>query len=567
MTTQTIVLKFGSSVLCSAANLPAAAHEIYRWYRDGWRVAVVVSALDAATEALLAEARSLSSDPDPNALAELLATGERRSAALMGIALDRIGVPARVVDPRDIGFTTSGAPLDAEPVSIDADRVQAYLDQHAVIVVPGFFGFDASARLQLLGRGGSDLTAVVLADALDAEHCRLLKDVDGVYDRDPAVAGRSAARRFATLSCEQAIECARQLIQPKAVRRLEQRNRKAAVAALARSYESLIGPLECTLAPPRRQTPLKVLMLGFGTVGSGVYERLSAAPEYFQVVAALVRDRRKHAARGAPEPLLIDTQDALAHLKVDVVVDALPGLEPSKSLVRYFLAHGVSVVSANKALICDAGPQLEQLAAGAGASLRYAAAVGGSAPMIEAVLREARAGEIVQIAGVLNGTSNYILARCAEGADFDQAIRAAQSAGFAEADPHEDLSGRDAARKLRILSRLAFGRAPDVVDIEPLDRQTLAAKRAALGPRESLRHIARAARSGERIAARVHLEAVPTDSSFGCTRDEWNRLLITRKDSTVAITGRGAGKWPTTEAVVGDLMNIARERSEERVDS
>ena len=110
-----VVLKFGSSVLRSAADLPAAVHEIYRWYRDGARILAVVSAIGDTTEQLLAQARELSPIPDPSAAAQLLATGERTSAALLGVALDRAGVPARVVDPREIGLMVSGSPLDSEP--------------------------------------------------------------------------------------------------------------------------------------------------------------------------------------------------------------------------------------------------------------------------------------------------------------------------------------------------------------------------------------------------------------------------------------------------------------------
>ena len=103
-----VVLKFGSSVLRSRADLPGAVHEIYRWYRDGHRVIAVVSAIGDATDLLLAGARDLASDPEPYALAELLATGERASAALLGIALDRVGIRARVIDPRDIGLLALG---------------------------------------------------------------------------------------------------------------------------------------------------------------------------------------------------------------------------------------------------------------------------------------------------------------------------------------------------------------------------------------------------------------------------------------------------------------------------
>lgn len=177
MSEEIVVLKFGSSVLRTQGDLPAAVHEIYRWYRQGFRVIAVVSAIGDATEQLIRQSRELSSTPEAWATAELLATGERTSAALLGIALDRAGVPARVVNPREIGLEITGPPLDGEPRAINAERVRALLDSHPVLVVPGFFGTDNSGRTQLLGRGGSDLTAIYLSVSLEASRCRLLKDL------------------------------------------------------------------------------------------------------------------------------------------------------------------------------------------------------------------------------------------------------------------------------------------------------------------------------------------------------------------------------------------------------
>jgi aspartokinase len=150
---EVVVLKFGSSVLGSRADLLNAVHEIYRWYRDGSGVIVVVSAIGKATETLLEQSRELSESPEPWATAELLATGERTSAALLGLALDRAGVPARVVNPREIGFEVEGAALDGEPVAVNTELMRKLLRQFPVLVVPGFFGTDAAGRTQLLGPG------------------------------------------------------------------------------------------------------------------------------------------------------------------------------------------------------------------------------------------------------------------------------------------------------------------------------------------------------------------------------------------------------------------------------
>jgi homoserine dehydrogenase len=141
-----VVLKFGSSVLRAREDLPSAVHEIYRWYRDGHRVIAVVSAIGDATDLLLASARDLASSPEPYALAELLATGERAAAALLGVALDRVGVRARVVDPRTIGLLALGTVLDSEPVGVNREQLKSLLTEFPVLLVPGFFGYDEKKR-------------------------------------------------------------------------------------------------------------------------------------------------------------------------------------------------------------------------------------------------------------------------------------------------------------------------------------------------------------------------------------------------------------------------------------
>lgn len=562
MTGDIIVLKFGSSVLHSQAQLPTAVHEIYRWYRAGWRVVAIVSAIGNTTETLLSAARGLACEPQPNATAELLATGERHSAALLGIALDRSGIKARVVDPREIKLTTVGSALDSEPVAVDRTCVETLLNESPVIVVPGFFGYAETGRLQLLGRGGSDLSAVYLANAIGASRCRLVKDVDGVYERDPALPSSTPSRRFASMDYAEALERAGQLIQPKAVRFLERHAASAEVAAIASPYESSVGRFDRTLVEPHKTSPLSVLLLGLGTVGLGVYQRLMAMPEHFRVVGALVRNRAKHSADGIPHELLHDSQDELVNLNCDVVIDALPGLQPSQSLVRYYLTHGVHVVSANKALIAEAGQEFDALATHSAASLRYSAAVGGGAPMLEALRRAAQRTQIRCIAGVLNGTCNYVLDRCAEDLLLGEAIRAAQACGFAEADPSDDLSGHDAARKLRILSRAAFGQELAGLEIQALNTATLMRSRTALQTNERLRLIARAWKLGSKVFGQIQLETVAADDAFAQTRDEWNRLVITcAGDENIVISGRGAGRWPTTEAVMADLFEVHDERS------
>ncbi|MGH8204962.1 MAG: homoserine dehydrogenase, partial [Steroidobacteraceae bacterium] len=552
-----VVLKFGSSVLRSRGDLPAAVHEIYRWYRDGHRVVAVVSAIGSTTDSLLAEASLLQAEPEPGALAELLATGERAAAALLCIALDRAGVPARVADPREIRLSAVGSVLDSELAAVNQERLEELLEAAPVLVLPGFFGHDAHGRLHLLGRGGSDVSAIFVAGATRARRCRLIKDVDGVYDRDPAASADQAAHLLSFVDYESAVERASQLVQPKAVRLLEKHAGSVEVAGLCQPYETLVGDFETERRAMNPCPPARVLLLGLGTVGFGVYRRLEEFPRHFRIVGAFCRDLARHASAGVPAAQLIAAESKLASLEPDIVVDALPSEGPSHALVSRFLASGVHVVTANKALVASGARDLQRLAAGNGVALHYSATVGGSAPMIEAIERSADAGEIHAIAGILNGTSNFILDRCTSGLSFGDATAEAQGRGFAEADPSDDLSGADAERKLRILARHAFGQELDVVDREGLSGTGIARARQAARQGESLRQVARAWREHGRLHGEVRLVAVPAGHPLAGVRAEWNALQVTRANgATTTVTGRGAGRWPTTEAIVADLLRI-----------
>lgn len=556
-----VVLKFGSSVLRAPGDLPGAVHEIYRWYRDGHRVVAVVSAIGDATDLLLAEAHDFATEPEPYALAELLASGERAAAALLGVALDRVGVCTRVADPRDIGLLALGSVLDSEPVGVDREKLKGLLTEFPVLVVPGFFGYDERKRLHLLGRGGSDLTATFLASAVTATRCRLIKDVDGVYESDPAESIGYQPRRLSSLGYEQALALAGPLIQPKAIHLLQRDQRTAEVAALGAAYESHVGCATATLAEAVRVPPTRVLLLGLGTVGGGVYRRLAAMSDHFRVVGAFVRSDSSRNREGISEALLHRNEALVQEIECDIVVDALPGLEPFSQLPPAFLKRGIDVVSANKALIAKFGPALSALAARYGASLRYSAAVGGSAPMVETVRRLASRGDIISMSAILSGTCNYVLEQCAQGVLLSQAVREAQDLGYAEADPSEDLSGRDAARKLRILVHLAFGSEVNGMSIDGIDTDSLTKLLSVDRAGQSLRLIATAAKlHAGRVEANVRLEWLNDIHPLANIGSEWNALAITLvSGETIIVRGRGAGRWPTTEAVVADLFELRRE--------
>jgi homoserine dehydrogenase len=211
-----VILKFGSSVLESPRRFADAACEIAREVSRKRRVVAVVSAAPGATDALLESVASLSRRPPPELVSRVVATGEAVSVALMGVALSEVGIEAHLLDGEGLGIRTSGPTLNADPSHVGVDRLLGLLSTRPVIVVPGFVGLDERGRLSLLGRGGSDLTALFLAHQLGAEECRLVKDVDGVYPADPRTIGPSA-KAFRHASWDVVLEVAGEVVQDKAV--------------------------------------------------------------------------------------------------------------------------------------------------------------------------------------------------------------------------------------------------------------------------------------------------------------------------------------------------------------
>jgi homoserine dehydrogenase len=555
-----IVLKFGSSVLTSEAAIPNAVHEVYRWYRRGFRVIAVVSALGRTTDKLIAQAKEYGAEPDPAHLASLLSIGESTSAALVALALDRAGVPAAVLDPARIDLRTRGDTLDSEPCSVDTGEILAALEDRPVAVVPGFFGRLADGRTALLGRGGSDLSALYLAHALGAR-CRLVKDVDGLYERDPNQPG-PRPRRYEVISYNDALAIDGRIVQHKAVRFARALNLPFEVSSVQSERTTVVGPgpsrLEAVPAQPAR--PLRVAILGLGTVGLGVYRELLACPELFEVTRVAVRSVAKHAANAAPEVLTDDPWEAIES-DCDVVVEAIGGRFPAFDLLARALELGKHVVTANKAVVAHDGAALAQLAKDKGVAFTYSAAVGGAAPLLETVRRLSEAPAIRCVEGVVNGTTNFILDRLLAGEPLDDAIRAAQLAGFAEADPTTDLNGTDAAHKLVILAQEALG---ERVDPATIDRDSLvgldpARVRSAAACGCTLRLVARAHRSGSTLSTTVRLQQLPKDHPLAGATNEWNRLLVHTTDGTsTLVCGRGAGRWPTAEAVLADLFDVSR---------
>ena len=327
--------------------------------------------------------------------------------------------------------------------------------------------------------------------------------------------------------------------------------------------------------------PLRVAMLGAGTVGAAVAEGLlrhldrlvTADGAAIRLIGVAVRDLERARANDISSDLLTD---APAHLvadpEADVIVEVMGGDEPARTLIVAALRSGKAVVTANKHVIAHHGPDLEAAARETGVALRFEAAVAGGIPVLGPLASDLAANDVSRVRGIVNGTTNYILTAMAqEGSPYDEVLEDAQELGYAEADPTGDVEGDDAVNKLVILARLAFGswldpatvgRRPPTArgDGKPgitgvTDQELEGA--AALGL--TIKLLASATRRGDAVEASVVPTAVPADSAFGWTDGVTNRVEIDAEPlGTVGLSGPGAGGAATSSAVLGDLLAIAR---------
>jgi homoserine dehydrogenase len=321
--------------------------------------------------------------------------------------------------------------------------------------------------------------------------------------------------------------------------------------------------------------PLSVGIAGLGTVGGGVLRVLrdnaelvaSHAGRPIAVVAVSARDRGRDRGVKLDGLRWYDDPVALAgDPAVDVVVELIGGSEdPAHALVFAALHAGKPVVTANKALLARHGVGLAVAAEQGGATLAFEAAVAGGIPIIKALREGLAANRIRRIAGILNGTCNFILTSMRErGREFADVLNEAQKLGYAEADPSFDIDGVDAAHKLAILTALAFGRPVDFAGVHVEGIRNVSALDITfakeLGYRIKLLGIARRTEAG--IESRVHPCMVPEDSPLARVDGVYN-AVVAEGDfvGRVMLEGRGAGAGPTASAVVADLIDIARGRA------
>ncbi|MFO1313402.1 MAG: homoserine dehydrogenase [Burkholderiales bacterium] len=319
--------------------------------------------------------------------------------------------------------------------------------------------------------------------------------------------------------------------------------------------------------------PLQVGLLGIGTVGFGTWTvlrrnaeeiaRRAGRPIRITWIAERAIDVAREKTRGASDVNLTnDAHVVLAHPDVDIVVELIGGIEPARTMVLEAIRHGKHVVTANKALLARHGNEIFAAASERGVMVAFEAAVAGGIPIIKALREGLTANRIDWIAGIINGTSNFILSEMrATGRSFADVLAEAQARGYAEADPTYDIEGIDAAHKLTIMSAIAFG-VPMQFDkaytegISTLDQDDIRYAEE-LGYRIKLLGITRRAKDG--IELRVHPTLIPKQRLIANVEGVMNAVLV--KGDAVGPTmyyGAGAGAEPTASAVIADLVDVTR---------
>jgi homoserine dehydrogenase len=310
------------------------------------------------------------------------------------------------------------------------------------------------------------------------------------------------------------------------------------------------------------QSPLRIALFGFGTVGSSVARILvESKPKGLELTHVFNRNVARKRADWVPSSVVwSDDVDSVLASDVDVVVELVGGLDPVGSWVRRAIEAGKSVVTANKKLIAFHGVELERLAAAKGGHLKYGAAVAGGIPVIPGLEQGLAGDHIERMEGILNGTCNFILSQMEAGAEYANVLAIAQEKGYAEADPTEDVGGFDARAKLAILMRLALR---VVVDPEEIVPQSITAVSAvdfsyARDLNCTIRQVARAEERDGMVAATVGPMLVDKNSPMAWSRGTENMVILTgRYGGDVVFSGHGAGGHPTAVAVVSDLLALA----------
>ena len=312
-------------------------------------------------------------------------------------------------------------------------------------------------------------------------------------------------------------------------------------------------------------------MIGFGTIGAGVAKILAENSEIIKkrlgtgVELVKIADLDITTDRGvrlAPNVLTTSADEVISHPDIDILIELIGGYDPAKKFLLQAIEQGKHVVTANKALLAIHGDEIFSTVAERNVSIGFEAAIGGAIPIIRSVREAFVANRIQSMEGIVNGTANYILSKMSdENCEFDTALKEAQEKGFAEADPTFDIEGIDSAHKIAVLTRLAYGTPVSFDDItisgiSDISSEDIECARE-FGYRIKLLAISKY--DGQAIDIRVHPAMIPVSHSMANVNGVLNAIRVCddMMDENILI-GHGAGALPTGSAVVGDVVEIAR---------
>lgn len=314
---------------------------------------------------------------------------------------------------------------------------------------------------------------------------------------------------------------------------------------------------------------VKAAILGFGTVGQGIYHILKERQQELQqklgveleVVKILVTDASKERVANTMHLMTESIEDVLAEPGLQVVFEAIVNEEPAFSYLKRAVEHRCHVITANKVMFAKRGQELEQLAKEHGVYVGYEASVAGGVPVIKTLKNVLLVNDAERIQGILNGTTNYILTKMRiENVSFEEALKEAQRLGYAEANPYNDVSGQDAFKKLMILSSLAFGEQPNWSEVEVIgvDAISQADVQEAQAKGLRYRHVAEIERFADgKIVGKVIPLLVNKEHPLYAIDDVNNAVAVdTNYIGTITLVGPGAGMYPTASVMVEDYAEI-----------
>lgn len=314
-----------------------------------------------------------------------------------------------------------------------------------------------------------------------------------------------------------------------------------------------------------------VAILGYGTVGSGVYEVIKTNQELinkrlgFELNIKYVLDLREFPGDPVEEVLVHDYELIVNDPEVDVVAEVMGGIEPAYTFTKRALLAGKNVCTSNKALVAEHGTELMQIAKEKNVNYMIEASCGGGIPIIRPLNQSLTGDEIEEVIGILNGTTNFILSKMtAVGADYAEVLKEAQDRGYAERNPEADVEGHDAQRKIAILSTLAYGAYLDYKDVytEGITKISATDIKYAKAMGTAIKLLATSKKVGDQYYAMVSPVMVSPENPLYSVNDVFNAIFVHGNmlgDSM--FYGSGAGKRPTASAVVGDIFECAKYRS------